>query len=154
MEEKFLSRAVELAEDALKSGNQPFGSVLVDKDGHVLFEDHNGINTEHPLAHPEYAIAKWAASNMTPEDRRDAVVYTSGEHCPMCSTAHALVGLGKIVYASSSEQLGEWLQEFDAGPSAFKSKPVTEIILNVDVEGPFEPYSSEVRALHERYYNL
>ena len=29
-------------------------------------------------------------------------VYTSGEHCPMCSAAHAWVGLGRIVYAVSA----------------------------------------------------
>ena len=29
----------------------------------------------------------------------------------MCSAAHAWVGLGSIVSASSSEQLGEWLRE-------------------------------------------
>src|SRR3712207_7274778 len=41
---------------------------------------------------------------------RSATVYTSGEHCPLCAAAHAWVGLGRIVYASSSVQLTAWLR--------------------------------------------
>ena len=29
--------------------------------------------------HPELAIARWAASNLTPAERAEATVYTSGE---------------------------------------------------------------------------
>lgn len=38
---KHLKRCVELAEEALGKGDQPFGSILVSGDGGVLFEDHN-----------------------------------------------------------------------------------------------------------------
>src|SRR3712207_7802897 len=58
--------------------------------------------------HPEFAIARWAATHLTPDERAAATVYTSGEHCPMCAAAHAWVGLGRIVYASSSAQLASW----------------------------------------------
>ena len=152
MEEKFLKRAVELAEEGLKSGNQPFGSLLVDKDGNILFEDYNRDNTEDPTAHPELAISRWAARNLSPEERREAVVYTSGEHCPMCSTSHALVGLGKIVYVSSSKQLSEWLKELNVETGAYSVKSIQEMILGADVEGPHEELSQEVKALHERYH--
>jgi tRNA(Arg) A34 adenosine deaminase TadA len=35
----------------------------------------------------------------------------SGEPCPMCAAAHAWVGLGRIVYVASSDQLSAWLRE-------------------------------------------
>src|SRR5690554_7188557 len=106
-----LRRCVELATAALDAGDEPFGSVLVSSDGEVLFEDRNRVAGGDHTQHPEFAIAKWAASNMSPEDRSRATVYTSGEHCPMCAAAHGWVGLGRIVYASSSAQLGRWLTE-------------------------------------------
>ncbi|HDZ38922.1 MAG TPA: nucleoside deaminase, partial [Marinobacter sp.] len=85
---KHLGRCVELATKALDTGNPPFGSVLVDEKGAVRYEDHNltadGDNTQHP----EFAIARWAAANMTPNERAACTVYTSGEHCPMCAAAH------------------------------------------------------------------
>ncbi len=38
-----LRRCIELAEQALEAGDQPFGSALVGADGKVLFDDRNRI---------------------------------------------------------------------------------------------------------------
>src|SRR5690606_33966610 len=112
-----LRRCVELTAKALESGNDPFGSVLVSASGDVLFEDHNHVVGGDQTQHPEFAIARWAASNLSPEERIKATVYTSGEHCSMCAAAHGWVGLGRIVYATSAEQLTGWLSELGAAPS-------------------------------------
>lgn len=111
---KYLERCIELAKTALELGDEPFGSVLVSADGRVLMEDHNHVAGGDHTQHPEFAIARWAAEHMTPAERASATVYTSGEHCPMCAAAHGWVGLGRIVYASSTEQLTQWLSEFGA----------------------------------------
>lgn len=152
MSEKFLERAVTLAETALKEGNEPFGSLLVDAEGNILYEDYNRINDVNEMYHPEIAICKWAADHLSPEDRQQTTVYTSGEHCPMCATAHALVGLGKIVYASSSEQLASWLDAMEVPAPPFNSLPITSVTRGTETEGPFEPYASQVKKLHEAYH--
>ena len=85
-----LRRCVELAREALDAGEEPFGSVLVAADGTVLAEDHNRTAGGDQTRHPEFELARWAAGNMTPADRAAATVYTSGEHCPMCSAATCL----------------------------------------------------------------
>src|SRR5690625_2595186 len=108
---KYLNCCVELARIALEEGDEPFGSVVVSGDGKVLAEDHNHVAGGDHTRQPEFFLARWAAENMTPEERRKATVYTSGEHCPMCAAAHGWVGLGRIVYASSSKQLVQWLSE-------------------------------------------
>lgn len=87
-----LQRCIELASEALQAGDAPFGSVLVAGSGEVLKEDRNRINSLEATYHPELALAQWAAANMSEEARRQAVVYTSGEHCAMCSAAHAWAG--------------------------------------------------------------
>src|SRR5699024_11250519 len=97
---KYLRRCLELATTALEAGDEPFGSVLVSAEGEVLFEDHNHVSGGDHTRHPEFAIARWAAENLSPSQRRSATVYTSGEHCPMCAAAHGWVGLGRIIYAS------------------------------------------------------
>ncbi len=71
---KHLQRCMELAKLALEKGDQPFGSVLVSADGGVLFEDHNHVAGGDHTQHPELAIARWAAANMTPEARSKATV--------------------------------------------------------------------------------
>ncbi len=149
---KHLQRCVELAKMALERGDQPFGSVLVSASGEVLFEDHNHIASGDHTQHPEFAIARWAAANMTAEERSKATVYTSGEHCPMCSAAHGWVGLGRIVYASSSEQLVQWLNELGVEPTRVRNLPIQDVIRDTIVEGPVPELAEQVRQLHHQYY--
>lgn len=95
-ERAYLRRCLDLAREALEAGDQPFGSVLVGADGRILAEDRNRTSSGDSTRHPEFELARWAANNLSPEERAAATVYTSGEHCPMCAAAHAWVGLGPI----------------------------------------------------------
>ena len=149
---KHLERCVKLAETALEAGDEPFGSVLVSADEEVLFEDHNLVAGGDHTQHPEFAIARWAASHISPEDRRKATVYTSGEHCPMCAAAHGWAGLGRIVYASSSEQLSGWLREFGAPPSRVRNLAIPDVITDTEVEGPVPELAERVHELHRRLH--
>ena len=145
---KYLKRCVELAETALERGDEPFGSVLVSAKGDILFEDHNHVAGGDHTQHPEFNLARWAAANMTPEERSQATVYTSGEHCPMCAAAHGWVGLGRIVYASSSEQLVQWMNEMGVSPSRVRNLPIQDVIRDTQVDGPVSKFTEEIRQLH------
>lgn len=148
-----LRRCVELAAEALEAGDAPFGSVLVDGDGNVLREDRNRANTVDATYHPEIAVAKWAAQNMTPAAREKAVVYTSGEHCAMCSAAHAWAGLGRIVYISSSKQLSAWMDEMGVtSTSPINSLTIQEVVPNVAVDGPIAGLDEEIKVLQQRSF--
>ena len=145
-----LRRCLELARTALESRDEPFGSVLVSGAGEVLFEDHNHVAGGDRTQHPEFAIARWAAINLTPEQRAAATVYTSGEHCPMCAAAHAWVGLGRIVYASSSAQLRGWLDEWGVPPGPVLPLAINEVAPGIQVDGPVDELAAEVRELQRR----
>ncbi|KQN28008.1 cytidine deaminase [Sphingomonas sp. Leaf34] len=145
-----LRRCIELATEAVEAGDQPFGSRLVSGEGDLLFEDRNRTGGGDPTRHPEFAIARWAAENMSPEERRHAVVYTSGEHCAMCAAAHGLVGLGRIVFATSTEQLGEWMRELGKPPLGIAPLRVTDVVPGATVSGPVPALADQVRALHAR----
>jgi len=147
-----LNRCIELAEEALQEGDEPFGSVLVGAGNNVLAEDRNRtISSGDPTRHPEFALARWAAQNMTPEERADATVYTSGEHCPMCAAAHGLVGLGRIVYACSSEQLVALRKKLGAAPLTVEPIPAEEVIIRAVVEGPVPELAEKVLKLQEKW---
>lgn len=148
---KHLRRAVDLAREALERGDAPFGSVLVSGEGEVLLEARNRVSGGDQTQHPEFNIARWAAEHMSPEDRARATVYTSGEHCPMCSAAHAWVGLGRIVYASSSRQLVEWTREMGAAPGPVFNLPIEEVIRDARAEGPVLAFEEEIRDLQRAY---
>lgn len=147
-----LRRCVELAGAALAAGDEPFGSLLVDAAGDVRFEDHNRVSGGDATRHPEFEIARWAATNLDPGDRRAATVYTSGEHCPMCSAAHAWVGLGRIVYATSSAQLAEWLLGWGAPMPPVATLPIAVVAPGVPADGPAPELAEPMRDLYERKF--
>ncbi|MET0318638.1 MAG: nucleoside deaminase [Rhodococcus fascians] len=144
-----LGRCVELARTALEAGDEPFGSILVSADGRTLFEDRNRVKDGDATRHPEFAIAQWAVANLTPAERAAATVYTSGEHCPMCAAGHAWVGLGRIVYATSSAQLREWRAEWAAPPSPVAPLPITMVAPGVAVDGPAPEFADAMKAMYE-----
>lgn len=147
-----LRRCVELATEAVEAGDFPFGSVLVAADGTVLAEDRNReVSAGDPTRHPEFELARWAAANMTPPQRATATVYTSGEHCPMCAAAHGWAGLGRIVYATSSQQLGAWLADLGVSPSPVLPLAITQVVPGLTVAGPAPELAEQVRDLHRRF---
>jgi tRNA(Arg) A34 adenosine deaminase TadA len=146
-----LRTAVALAREAYDAGDQPFGTVLVDADGTVLWSGRNHAGGGDETQHPELAVAQWSA-RLAPEVRARCTVYTSGEHCPMCSAAHGWMGLGRIVYALSSEQLLGWRQEWGGTDLAVNVLPVNAIAPHVPVDGPAPELEDELRELHRAAY--
>jgi len=150
----YLRRCVELATEAVQAGDFPFGSVLVAADGTVLAEDRNReVTSGDPTRHPEFELARWAATNMTPRERAAATVYTSGEHCPMCAAAHGWVGLGRIVYATSTEQMEAWLAELGVSPGPVLPLAIQDVVPGAGVAGPVSGLAGEVRDLHRRFHS-
>ncbi|KAK7935908.1 cytidine and deoxycytidylate deaminase zinc-binding region [Apiospora marii] len=162
-----LRRSIALAAEALDAGDAPFGSVLAVEGEETQHEDRNRtVTTGDATRHPEFELARWAAANLTPEQRARATVYTSGEHCPMCSAAHAWVGLARIVYVASAAQLEAWKAEWGV-PTAAAAKtteggggvvtptvaalPAGTVAPGVVVEGPVEELVPAIRELHRRH---
>jgi len=145
-----LQRCIELAAEALEAGDQPFGSVLVGADGSVLAEDRNRVNSVDATYHPEIELARWAARNLCAAERAETTMYTSGEHCPMCAGAHGCAGLGRIVYASSAEQLAAWRQELGIDRGGAQPLRIQDIVPHVPVDGPFPEMAAHVRTLYRR----
>lgn len=148
-----LRRCIELAREALLDGDEPFGSILVSAEGETLFEDRNRVKDGDATRHPEFEISRWAAANMTPAERAGATVYTSGEHCPMCSASHGWVGLGRIVYAVSSAQLGSWLREWGVPMGPVAPLPITAVVPDAVVDGPVPELAAEMQELHRARFD-
>ncbi|MFE9960211.1 nucleoside deaminase [Micromonospora sp. NPDC005299] len=137
-DEKLLRRAVELASNAGASGERPFGSLLAGADGTVLIEDHNTVVSDSDItAHPELKLARWAARELAPDLAAATTMFTSCQPCPMCATAIARSGLGRVVYALSAEQFEE-------------IKPATPPLPAVRYEGP--ALFDEARRPIDNYY--
>ncbi len=145
--ERYMRRAIELAEDSADRGDQPFGSVLV-LDGEIVIEAMNAVNTAADLReHPELTIAKRAARELTPEERERAVMYTSTEPCAMCSGGIYHAGLGAVGYSVSAERV----TELAGGDFAVPSADVFAYgARDVEVFGPVLPEAGA--AVHEAFW--
>jgi tRNA(Arg) A34 adenosine deaminase TadA len=105
-DERSLRRAIELAASARAGGNPPFGSLLVGLDGGVLAEERNTSVTDDDItAHPELKLARWAARELDLGTAAATTMYTSCQPCGMCTGAIERSGLGRVVFALSTEQL-------------------------------------------------
>jgi tRNA(Arg) A34 adenosine deaminase TadA len=104
--ERYLRTAIEMATRNRAAGEAPFASLLVGADGTILAEDVNTVVADGDMtAHPELKLARWAASNLTPEAAAETVMYTSCQPCAMCVGAIDRVGLLRVVYGLSTEGL-------------------------------------------------
>ena len=149
-----LRRCVVLAREALAAGDEPFGSILVGPNGEVLLEERNHVGAGDHTRHPELAIARWVGEHLPLAERGACTVYTSGEHCPMCAAAHAWNRLGRIVYATSSEQLSGWLAEWGLADGPVRTLPIGAIAPGIQVDGPAPELTAEVRALHAQLHGV
>lgn len=151
-EDQILARCIELAAESLTTGDHPFGSVLVAADGRVLAEDRNRENSlSDPTYHPEIMLVRWAVDHLAPEERAEASVYTSGEHCAMCSAAHGWAGLGPIVTIATTDQFAEWRSDAGMAAGAVASLAIRDVAPGVPVKGPVPEYNAAVRELYARY---
>ena len=71
----------------------------------------------------------------------------------MCTAAHGWVGLGRIVYASSSIQLVKWLAEMGVAPSRVRNLPIEDVIRDTTVVGPVPELAEQVHKLHRQFYD-
>lgn len=78
----------------------PFGAVVV-RDGVVLGAAGNSVLRDHdPTAHAEVQAIRQACQRLGSHLLRGAVLYSSGECCPMCYSAAYWARIEKVYYAS------------------------------------------------------
>lgn len=68
----------------------------------------------------------------------------------MCVAAHARVGFGRIIFASSSEQLTNWLQAMHVPAPPDSTLPILTIAPGLVAEGP--DLAEQVYQLHQCRY--
>lgn len=127
-DERLLRRAISIAARAVTLGDAPYGSLLAGPDGAVLAEAHNTVRRDNDISsHPELKLARWAARELDPGTAARTTMYTSCQPCTMCAGGIVRAGLGRIVYALSTEQLielnpqsGDWPAVTQDGPALFR----------------------------------
>jgi len=102
--EKFLQRAIELANKSIESGlGGPFGAVVV-KNNMIVGEGHNIVTSSNdPTAHAEVVAIRNACKNLNTFQLDDCEIYSSCEPCPMCLGAIYWARPSALYFATSKE---------------------------------------------------
>ncbi len=99
--EDFMRIAIEEA----KKGDSPYGAVIV-KYNEVIAKAYNTTKRDNdPSAHAEVNVIRSLTTRIKNPSLEGYSIYTTGEPCPMCSTACVWAGISEIVYGASIEDL-------------------------------------------------
>lgn len=103
-DEKFMRRAIELAQKGMETGaGGPFGCVVV-KNGEIVGEGSNLVtSTNDPTAHAEVTAIRNACQNLNSFQLDGCTIYTSCEPCPMCLGAIYWARPAKMFFACHRE---------------------------------------------------
>ena len=130
-DEALLRRAIAIAARAVTLGDAPYGSLLAGPDATILIEAHNTVKRDNDIsAHPELKLARWAARELDAATAARTTMYTSCQPCGMCTGAIVRSGLGRVVYALSTEQFiglnpgSDWPVVAQHGPALFEEARV------------------------------
>jgi guanine deaminase len=106
--EKFMNRAIELAQFSIENNfGGPFGAVIV-KDGVIIGEGFNRVTTNNdPTAHAEVVAIRDACKNMGSFQLEGCEIYSSCEPCPMCLGAIYWARLSVLYFSASKDEASD-----------------------------------------------
>jgi tRNA(Arg) A34 adenosine deaminase TadA len=103
--ERLARLAIDLARQARAAGNHPFGALLA-LDGEVILTAENTVMTDRdPTAHAETNLVAKAIRELTPDQIRRSILYTSCEPCAMCVGKIYWAGIRAVAYALPAQEL-------------------------------------------------
>ncbi|WP_430647482.1 nucleoside deaminase [Agromyces sp. GXS1127] len=148
----WLRRCVELAWEARKRGDHPFGSVVVTADGRAVEDMNTVVTRRDPTGHAETNVVREAAAVLDDDELASATLYTSTEPCAMCSGAIYWSGIPRVVFALSEAGLREIVAEQEGVPTL--TLPSREVFARggrpVAVDGPAD--LPEAAAVHDGFW--
>lgn len=105
---EYTQKAIELAWQARKHGNHPFGALLVGPEKKILLEAENTVVTEGDITgHAELNLIRNASRIFTTEHFALCTIYASTEPCPMCAGAIFWSNIRRVVFGLGEDRLYE-----------------------------------------------
>ena len=106
LDQRMMRKAFDVARAAASHGNRPFGALLVDGEGQILFSGENTVADDGDVTgHAETHVVRQATRVLDPEALAGCTMYASTEPCPMCSAAIFMANIRRVVFGISAARL-------------------------------------------------
>jgi len=106
LDNKFMRRAYQLAQEAERHDEIPVGAVVV-ADGKIVGEGYNqSIMLSDPSAHAEMIAIRQAGKNLQNYRMLDCTLYVTLEPCPMCAGLMVHGRIKRLVFAAKDAKTG------------------------------------------------
>lgn len=102
---RFMKRCIELAQEALDNGDNPFGSVVV-KENKIIAEARNSALHDDITDHAEIIAMRRARKALGSADLSGCTLYSNCEPCPMCSFMMREQKIKEVVFALRTPHMG------------------------------------------------
>jgi tRNA(adenine34) deaminase len=87
-QEELVRKAMSLASETAIEGNPPFAAFLIDREGTIVIEAKNTVNsTKNAAAHAEINLLFDAGRKLKTNDLSKYAIVSNAASCPMCATA-------------------------------------------------------------------
>jgi tRNA(Arg) A34 adenosine deaminase TadA len=148
--EALLRRTFEIARNARRHGNMPFGALLAGPDGEILLEMENGYYPDlDATGHAERLLATEASRRFREPFLAQCTIVSSAEPCAMCAGALYWTGIGRLVYGLSEKRLKAMTGDHPDNPTM--DMPCRAVFASgqkaIAVEGPI--LEDEAAAVHD-----
>eukprot|EP00927_Polykrikos_kofoidii_P056703 TRINITY_DN50793_c0_g1_i1.p1 TRINITY_DN50793_c0_g1~~TRINITY_DN50793_c0_g1_i1.p1 ORF type:complete len:225 (+),score=28.98 TRINITY_DN50793_c0_g1_i1:55-675(+) len=155
---RHMRTCIRLAQEAQAHGGSPYGAIIVDPATGSIIEGRNNAS-QNPLWHGEMAAINNFSDSIAPTSVYAVAsryeLYTSAEPCPMCMSAIAWSGFGRVVYGTSIpfiEQHGG--EQIDLRASEVVAASPKTILLETLLSNETDPlYVNVAAALHHAHVN-
>ncbi|MBN2250056.1 MAG: nucleoside deaminase [Campylobacterales bacterium] len=103
--EKFIKRCMELAQESMDAGDNPFGALVV-KEDKIIAEATNSAVLHDITDHAEINAMRKAKKVLGTPDLSGCTLYSNCEPCPMCSFMIREQKIKEVVFALRTPHMG------------------------------------------------
>ena len=102
-----MDQAIEIARQAIATGDVPVGALVVNKDGEIIGQGSNeGEASNDPTAHAEIVAIRSAASRIKNSRLDGCTLIVTLEPCAMCAGAIAQSRISNLIFGAWDQKAG------------------------------------------------
>jgi tRNA(adenine34) deaminase len=103
----FIAAAFRMRQEAIASGDQPYGAVVVRDDRVIGHGPSRVVLKQDPAAHAEREAIRAAQAQLRTDDLSGCVLYSTSRPCPACERVAAQANIARMIHGAAATDAGQ-----------------------------------------------